>query len=223
MAGNNYNLSAKLRKLKKLAQTRFLAGQSVDVVSSVTGLSKDLLKEWHDEFIVDVVQQGPSRRACLRELLLKNAPQMIMILTELARAKGDEKLSYQCASAILAFSAKFMNEDVKILQAEQAVNKDNDNDNGFRRTLFDIADPDVGGSKRQRDEAGLFEQATDRETQLSDESIAKILAAAESLEEKGLIAEDEQPKALINSKTETSNLEEFAYKGEPELFDGIKD
>lgn len=209
MATVDYNVSAKLKKLKKQVQNYFLAGNSVEVVSSITGLSKELLTEWHDEFVVSVVKTGPARRAFLRELLLKNAPSMIITLSNLAKQKGDEKLKYSAASAILAFSARFMNEDIKMLQTEQKTAKELDNDPTFRRGLFDVADPDVTGSKKDQEAGVLFEKASTGAESLSEETLTQLLAAAERME-----------KAERPQVTEDDSDEED-YKGEPDLFDGI--
>lgn len=216
----NYNVSAKLKKLKKLAQHHFLAGNSVEVVAGVTGLSKDMLQEWHDEFLILTLKGSSSRRLFLRELLLKNAPQMILILSELAKNKGDEKLAYSASSAILSFSSKFMNEDARVLQAEQQIRKDSDGDTTFNRSLFDIRDPDINGSTGSKDGSdggALFAKASLGEERLSQEAIDQIEAAAARLEEKSpLPGEGEEDERESDSSASQ-------YHGDVDLFEGLDD
>lgn len=223
MARVEYNVSAKLKRLKKLAHTHFLAGNPVEVVAGITGMSKEMLQEWHDDFLIQTLKGSAPRRVLLRELLLKNAPAMIMNLVELSKNKGDEKLAYSASSAVLAFASRFMNEDAKILQAEQQFKQDTDGDTGFSRTLFDIADPDVSGSTKASEGGALFEKAERGAAGLSPEALAEIDAAIDRLDKKTPTALAEG--ALNGEKTQTTNGEE--YQGDrpavTDFFDGLED
>lgn len=184
-----YNLSSKLRKLKKVAQTHFLAGNTPRIVSQILGISESLLQEWHDEFVVDVIQSGAAKRVFLRELLLRNSPAMIMILARQAKQKGDEDMAHTAARAVLSFASRFMAEDMKIIQAEQKFRKDTDNDPMFKRGLFDFADPDVDGSRRA---AGVSDSDAALVDSIPPDESPEVIRAIQMLEQKGLLAEDDE-------------------------------
>jgi hypothetical protein len=181
-----YNLQGKLKKLKKQAQNFFTAGYSPAVVSGMLRLSPELCQAWHDDFVTQVLKGSPTKRLFLREMLLKNAPSMILILVKLATQQGDEKLAYAAANSVLAFGSKFMNEDLKIKAIEDRVIGNDGPDATVARGLFDFVDPDHEANKQmqiQDDKPELSEIEKRYESQ--------IVAALETMEEKERSREEE--------------------------------
>lgn len=216
----DYNLSSKLKQLKKLAETYFLAGHTPRIASNMLGLSEHILQEWYDDFIVRTLQGAAPKRVMLRELLLKNAPSMILILTELAKQKGDEKLSYSASSAVLSFASRFMQEDARILAAESKVKDKTGDDPGLKRTLFDFQSPDIHGASGAK-----AEEARRKAGLPTEEEEAEIVAAIERLEARGALRSGSAPAGGGESEGGTSSSEspEYGNAGRPEvdLFDGI--
>lgn len=146
MAKLNYNLASKLKKLKKAARASFMVGNSPKMVSDRIGLSLSIVQDWHDDFVKELLNNGSSKRIFLRELLIKNSPQMILILSKLAQQQGDEKLAYSASSAVLSFASKFMAEDVRISNMEEKAKDFTGDDPMLKKTLFDFVDPDIDGA-----------------------------------------------------------------------------
>lgn len=219
----DYNVSAKLKKLKKLVESQFLVGHSIKVVVNLTGLSEHIIQEWHDEFVLSTLKESSSRRIFTRELLLKNAPQMILILSQLAKQKGDEKLAYSAASAVLGFGAKFLAEDARIQGLENKLRNENDNDAGLRRTLFDFVSPDNQGGSMTKASA---------KPKVNEEDEAELERAFERLMEKEMASEEAIPaeEETRAKPDEPDNDEVSAYYRSPpppsqkpavDLFEGI--
>lgn len=218
MAKPTYNIAEAARKLKQNARTHFLAGSSCKVVSQLFKLSESLVQEWHDEFVLELLQGGHSKRVFMRELLMRNSPQMILTLVELAKQNGDEALKKSAAQAVLAFSARFFAEDARILNAESKARQATADDRGLQRGLFDIRDPDVEGA------AGAKMTVEDR--QAYDYS-AEIAAAMEALiaaeEAKRAASEPEAAPNPTDVASDNSAEAEAYYSSGVELFDGIDD
>lgn len=215
----DYNVSAKLKKLKKLAQSHFLLGNSVKVVVGLTGVSEHIIQTWHDEFVLSTLKESSSRRIFTRELLLKNAPGMIMILAQLAKQKGDEKLAYSAASAVLSFGTRFLSEDARIQSLENKLAKENDNDPGLKRTLFDLVSPDdVMKDKRKKAHA---------EAEPLSEDDEDLVRAYERLEKQGVLPGDNTPQKEHAESDDISSYYEQDHKQSQhpsvDLFDGIDD
>jgi len=215
----DYNVSAKLKKLKKLAQSHFLLGNSVKVVVGLTGVSEHIIQTWHDEFVLSTLKESSSRRIFTRELLLKNAPGMIMILAQLAKQKGDEKLAFSAASAVLSFGTRFLSEDARIQSLENKLAKENDNDPGLKRTLFDLVAPEaVMNDKRKK--------AHDDSGPLSEDD-EDLMRAYERLEEQGMISGENTHQKDDNQSDNVSAYYEQDHKQSQypmvDLFDGIDD
>lgn len=211
-----------MRKLKKLAQTHFLAGNTPAVVHGLTGISEDILQEWHDEFLVLTIKSGASRRVFLRELLLANAPAMLMKLKTFANNTGDEKLASSSAVSYLSFASRFMNEDARIMQAEQKFKESTDNDPLFSRTLFDFADPSLDGSTRDTVDDGEAQEIQS----LSDAKLAELMRIADAMEAKVASerGEEEKPAGPPEGDPESHYSKPYAAPADPpDLFDGIDD
>lgn len=209
----DYNLHAKLKKLKKQAQTFFTAGYSPKVVSGMMKLSLELVTAWHDDFVREVLQGSPTKRLFLREMLLKNAPAMILTLVKLANQDGDEKLKYSAASSVLAFASKFMNEDIKIKAIEDKVIGDSGADPTISRGLFDFVDPDLEAEQQM--------QLTEKKEELSvleEKYAAEIFAAFED-EEKEEEESGEDYRGSGPPPDERQDLDENVL----DVFDGLGD
>lgn len=181
MANYSYNVSAKLKKLKKLAQDYFLLGHGVKAVSGLLVLSPEIVKEWHEEFVRSVLTEAASKRVLMRELLVKNTPQMVLILSGLAKQKGDEKLAANCASSVLSFASRFMQEDARIIAQEAKAATTVGTDRTLQKGLFDFVDPDIDGAKGA-DGPEAYARRTADEANLDESTIAELEAAFALLE-----------------------------------------
>ncbi len=233
MSGNySYNLAAKLKKLKKIVEAHFLAGNSVGVVSNLTGLSPDLLQEWHDEVVLNAIKSGAARRILLREMLLQHTPGMLLKLKTLAQNRGDEKMQYSVANAWVNFAARFMSEDARITAAESRARKDTDQDAMLARSLFDIRDPDINGSSpsgAEDPEERLAASLSGEGGGLSEARLAEIAAAIDRLEKK---LPDDEVTERTAEPSQTKEQPEDYYRAEGEVhrkketvefFDGLSE
>lgn len=224
MSKVKYNLSGKLAELKKTSRAHFLVGSSVKVVSTILKLSETIVQEWHDEFVIELLQGSAGKRVFMRELLLKNAPTMVMTLVNLAKQQGDEKLSYSAASAVLSFSSRFFGEDARVLQAESKALKITEEDKMMRRTLFDFVDPDVDGANSasqgmEETKGGIFGDAYDDE----------IDAAFALLEEKKEV-QAFQPRPPNSGTVTQTDLKKYhehydreSHTSSVDLFEGLSE
>lgn len=182
MSKLDYNVSAKLKKLKKLATDYFLLGYGVKAVAGMLRLSPELVTTWHEDFVRSILGESPSKRIFMRELLLKNTPQMILILAKLAKNKGDEKLAASCATSVLSFASRFMQEDARIIAQEAKATSVVGKDRSLERGLFDFVDPDVDGAKSAASSEGTGNKFAD-EDNLDEATLAEIGRAFDMLEE----------------------------------------
>lgn len=137
-----YNLNGALRKLKSKTRSMFMGGASARVAAELLQLSPALVREWHDEFVLEILEGSSGRRVFTREIILRNSPTALMVLVEQMKQKGDESLRNSASRSFLGFANRFLGEDARIIESEKKAKQITDADKGLSKTLFDFVDPD---------------------------------------------------------------------------------
>jgi hypothetical protein len=126
------------------------AGLDAEFIISKCNVSRALVKEWEEEFLKELLENGSGQRARIRDMLLRNSPQMINTLYKLAMQDVDTKLQISAATTFLGFASRFLKEDAAITAAEARIGEKSEN---FQATLFDFTLP--GESKQTSVFGGL--------------------------------------------------------------------
>lgn len=133
------SIKSNVKNVKTQVLKMLSAGLASDFISKTCNVSPTTVKEWEEEYLRDVLASGAGQRIRLRNLLLRNAPQMINTLYKLAMQDVDTKMQMGAASTFLSFASRFLKEDASIASAEAKateVAKGN-----ISQTLFDFVIP----------------------------------------------------------------------------------
>lgn len=123
-------------KLKIEINKMLRAGLDSDAIAVMCKTSKHFVKEVEAEYIKDMLESGAGQRARIRNMLVRNTPQMINVLFKAATQDVDSKLQLTAAQSFLSFAAKYLKDDDEL---DKSANKAAGA--GLKQSLFDFVIP----------------------------------------------------------------------------------
>ena len=111
-------------------------GLDSDAICQYCKVSPSYVREVEEEYIRGLLANGNGHRTRLRQLLLRNTPQMINVLIKAAGQDVDSKLQLTAATTFLNFSTRFFKDDAGLDESQKKIS-----DGCMPQTLFDFVVP----------------------------------------------------------------------------------
>jgi hypothetical protein len=121
-------------KQMKLEITKLLKlGLDAEAICNYCKVSPSYVREVEEEYIKGLLANGNGHRTRLRQLLLRNTPQMVNVLIKAASQDIDNKLQLSAATTFLNFSTRFFKDDASLDSSQKKIS-----DGFMATTLFDF-------------------------------------------------------------------------------------
>jgi hypothetical protein len=163
------SIKAGVKTVKAQVLKMLQAGLDSQYIAKVCNVSPTMVKEWEEAYLRDILSSGAGQRARLRNVLMRNSPQMINVVYKLAMQDIDSKMQMSAATTYLNFASRFFKEDASIAQMEA---KAHDVAKGnIEQTLFDFVIPGETKTERPNDneQGELFAQDEEDEEGLGED------------------------------------------------------
>ena len=129
--------SVKQMKLEIIKMLKL--GMDSETICQYSQVSPSYVREVEAEYIKDLLANGNGHRTRLRQLLLRNTPQMVNVLIKAASQDIDNKLQLSAATTFLNFSTRFFKDDASLDSSQKKIS-----DGFMATTLFDFVVPGEG-------------------------------------------------------------------------------